>query len=340
MAKLHPQLGKIGIVLPGGSTRGAFQVGALKAFDENRIIPSYIVGVSGGAINATAFAAGRISSFWKIYQETAKKPRKYIYGFNFHTLLRAFFWSKSILVNHPLKKQLKKQLSFQEFISSGIKVDIITTDFQSGEEVIFSNKNPEHQDSELLANAILASCAIPVIFPPFIYKNHQLFDGGVLEKTPLTFAIKENCDTVFLINNEPHQNIKTEKHFDTIYPIARRAEELTTWRSTKRDIERTFEINDDINNYEKIKNNLLEIIKEKLKNYEFRQDIEKIIADSLGRATLSFQKKRSVRILIIEPDRSCESHLGKFFNPQIIPRYLQEGYDKTIKILRGLNLIY
>ncbi|HEY4479027.1 MAG TPA: patatin-like phospholipase family protein, partial [Candidatus Paceibacterota bacterium] len=90
MSKLHSSLGKIGFVLHGGFMRGAFQVGALKAFDEFRLYPSYIVGESVGAINGAAFAAGKVELLWKIYLEIAKNPHRYIYRYNFYMLLRAF----------------------------------------------------------------------------------------------------------------------------------------------------------------------------------------------------------------------------------------------------------
>src|SRR3989338_5601823 len=189
MSKIYSQLGKIGFVLPAGSLRGAFQVGALRAFEEAKIIPAYIVGVSSGSLNATAFAAGKMKRLWEVYEAMTTNQRIF-YRWNSLVLFRAFFWSKSLLINRPLKNQIiKKEIGVQEVFSSGIKVDVITTDLQTGQEVIFSNKNPLHQDPDLFTEAIAASCAIPAVFPPFMYNGHQLVDGGVINRSPISFAI-------------------------------------------------------------------------------------------------------------------------------------------------------
>lgn len=339
MPNLHPQLGKIGIVLPGGSLRGAFQAGAFKAFEEHRILPAYIVGVSVGAINGAAFAGGKIEALYKTYEDIARNPRKFV-RFNFYNLLRAFFWTKSILINRPLRHLIIETLAgLHEVISSGIKLDIITTDFQSGQEYIFSNHNPEHQNVQLLTNALLASAAIPIVFPPFIYKNHQLFDGGVLPKTPITFAAKEECDTVFVILTDPVESIRSEKLFNNIYNIAKRSIILSNWWSTKRDLARAKEVNQDIESFEKLKAEVKSILEKKIKEEGLRNDLAESLEASFQNAEFSFQKRRAMRIFVIGPDAMIEKESSRLFDSTSIPYYLENGYNKTIRILKELNLI-
>src|SRR3989344_9641458 len=89
VASPTPELGKIGVVLTGGFIRGAFQVGALKAMREYGITPSYIVGVSVGALNGAAFAIGKLEDLLATYQEIAPNPSKFLYDWNLSALFHA-----------------------------------------------------------------------------------------------------------------------------------------------------------------------------------------------------------------------------------------------------------
>lgn len=340
MKKLHPQLGKIGIVLTGGFLRGAFQGGVLKAFNEYNVIPTYIVGVSVGALNGAIYAAGRTDMLVKTYEDIAKKPRKYVYKWNFYMLLRAFFWSRSILVNTPLKRVIiEERVGLQELISSPIKVDIITTDFQTGSEVIFSNRNPEHHTPDILMNALLASSAVPIVFPPIDYNNHQLFDGGVIERTPVTLAIREGCDTVFVVLTESRNNIRNDRQFTNIYTIAKRVAQLVSWQTINKDLERGMRINRDIEAYERLKRDVLDEIRNVIGDTELQSRVGNAISGVMEKKNLSFQNKRLVNIVVIEPDVLDHNIPTSFLDHRSIPRYLDEGYTKALKILKDLNFI-
>ena len=337
MSKLHSSLGKIGFVLHGGFMRGAFQVGALKAFDEFRLYPSYIVGESVGAINGAAFAAGKVELLWKIYLEIAKNPHRYLYRYNFYMLLRAFFWSQSILVNTPLKKiVIEKSLNIQDLISSHIKIDIVTTDFQNACEVIFSNKNPEHQTAHILTEALLASAAVPAIFPPFLYEGRQLFDGNIIQKSLLTFAAKEGCDTLFVVLNDPLE-LATSRLFRTIYAIARRGQQLTSWRNNQKNLMRSAEINNNLQKYAALTSALEKIVQDFKIDEEAKKELKQKIIDVLSHAGLSFQDKRQLKFYIIDPGLYSDSDDNSFFGQKSIPRLIDEGYNKTMALLNKLE---
>lgn len=337
MSKLHSGLGKIGFVLYGGFMRGAFQVGALKAFDEFRFYPSYIVGESVGAINGAAFAAGKVELLWKTYQEIAQNPRRYIYRYNFLMLLRAFFWSDSILVNAPLRKiVIERNLNLQDLILSHVKLDIVTTDFQNACEVIFSNKNPEHQTADILTEALLASAAVPAIFPPFQYQGRQLFDGNVIQKSLLTLAAKEGCDTLFVVLNDPME-LSTSRLFKTIYTIARRAQRITSWRNTERNLKRSAEINNNLHKYATLANDLEKLVEISKIDEESKKELKQGIKDAISGAGLSFQGKRQLKFYIIDPGLYGDSDDNSFFGQKSIPRLIDEGYNKTKALLTKLQ---
>jgi predicted acylesterase/phospholipase RssA len=338
MVKPYSRLGKIGFVLTGGSLRGAFQAGALKAFKEANIIPSYVVGASVGAVNGATFSAGKLDTLIKTYLDIAAKPKKYLYKFNYHSFFRGFFWSQSILVNKPLKEVLEERLGFQNLISSPIKLDILTTDYQGGGAVVFSNKNPKHQNPELLANALLASSAMPTVFPPFVYKKHQLFDGEVREKVPISFAIKEKCDTIFVILDESREHLKTNERFDSVHSIIQRTVQLVSWHMANKNLYGAEEINKDIKAYKNLSDRIIKVIDAKVKNKDLKNELKKDLTGLLGKKNISCQRKRLVNLFIIEPDPKKENK-PSLLNFKSIPAYLDSGYNKTLKILKKGGLM-
>ena len=330
------KLGKIGFVLSGGFMRGAFQVGALKTFEQSRVIPSYIVGTSVGAINGAAFAAGKMEKLYATYQDIAKNPHRYVYRWNFFALLKAFFWSESLLANTPLRRVILDDMNVQDLAASPIKIDIITSDFQSGEPVVFSNKKAEHQKTEILANALLASAAVPTVFPPFLFRGHQLFDGGVLEQAPLTHAIREGCDTIFVIMNDRIDTVARDELFRSIFAIGRRTAALIEWTTTKRTIKRAFETNSDVDSYLELKKQVIERVSASANGIsaETKAAIEKAFSES----ALSIRSKRKVAIHILSPDLEGQKpHTSRVLDYKIIPHLLEQGERDAALLLANLE---
>lgn len=336
MLEMLEKLGKIGFVLPGGFMRGAFQVGALRAFYQKRVIPSYIVGTSAGAINGAAFAAGKMDTLYRVYQDIAEHPRRHVYRWNFYALLKVFFWSESLLANAPLYKTIVDDINMQDVIASPVHLDIITSDFQSGETVVFSNKNPEHSTTAVLSSALLASAAVPVIFPPVIYEGHQLFDGGVLVQAPLTYAIREGCDTIFIIANESIGTVERENLFRTIYSIGRRTMTLVEWVTTKRTIRRAQEINADVEEYGRLKRDVADRASAACKEKE--NEIRNSVAAAFSESKLSVNSQRRVAIHVLSPDiLDAGVQSDRLLNYKIIPRFLERGERDATALLDRLE---
>ncbi|MEK7464858.1 MAG: patatin-like phospholipase family protein [Patescibacteria group bacterium] len=334
-------LGKIGLVLPGGFLRGAFQAGALKAFHERGIRPSYIVGVSVGALNGAAFAAGKMDSLLSLYEAATPRPSKFLYDWNLAGLLRLFFWSESVFVAGPLRRLIEKQLGLGDLMASDIKLDIIATDFQDGTEVVFSNHNPDHRDPKLLTEALLASAAMPVVFPPIIYRDHQLFDGGVIQENPISYAIREGCDTIFVILTDSQEHMRTEKLFHSIYFIARRAGNIVSWRATRKDIRRGMEINRNLEAYQDLEAAVAGALRRHLTDERARDEMDDAVRRIFAHRRFSFQEKRRVRLAVIEPDPASESESYALFKltQKTVPEYLAEGYRKTMATFEELKIV-
>jgi NTE family protein len=189
---------KTALILSGGGARGAFQCGAERYARE---VKGYhwdiIAGVSVGALNGAMLAMEkyqRLSEVWN----TISNNQVYTGGFNLLGVLRLLFGAKSFYSNEPLWRLLKNELE-PEKITADLRIGAVS--LVSGEYVQFT------KDSPALAEAILASTIMPVIWSPLdVTEQHPaMVDGGVRNITPLGDVLAQEPDELVVINCSPQQ---------------------------------------------------------------------------------------------------------------------------------------
>lgn len=161
------------LVTTFGLGRTPAQVGMLRAVRERGYEVELAVGTSLGAINAAACAARcdteQLLSFWEwMYEEVMPSP------------LRAI--TKGITARTARKQQnaVRERLADmmpEDFDDLPVPVVLVGTDLQTGEEVHVSAGN--------LLDAVLASAALPGVFPPVEVDGRLLIDGGLVAGVPL-----------------------------------------------------------------------------------------------------------------------------------------------------------
>jgi len=155
---------EIGLILSGGGARGIAHLGVLKSLLELGLNPSFIVGISAGAIMGALYSSGmKIDEILDIYKKEEKSFKKLSVYKNLNSKNKTEF----------LKSVFEKYLPVKTFEELNIKLYVLSTDIKSCERVIFSDGN--------LIKAILASSAIPFVFEPVKHKDYLLVDGGVLD---------------------------------------------------------------------------------------------------------------------------------------------------------------
>ncbi len=221
---------KTAFVLAGGGSLGAVQVGMLKALVSRGIRPDLIVGASVGAINGAYFAAAPDS-------EGVRKLEAIWTGllsqnvFRFSTLkglLRLFLHHDYLMDQSAIQRLIELNLPYQSLEEASVPCHVVATDIIDGHEFVFS-EGPA-------TTALLASTAIPAIFPPVVVGNHFLVDGGVANNTPISTAIDLGATRVIVLPtgfdcvlvNQPHGAIA----------IALQAMNLITARQLVLDMER------------------------------------------------------------------------------------------------------
>ena len=186
----HP---KTAFVLAGGGSLGALQVGMLRSLLEHGIEPDMVLGSSVGAINAAYFAAvPTVEGVRALEQVWRGLQRHHVFPIGLLDGLLGFLGRRSFLVNPgPLRTLLQRELPVQRLEDTAIACQVVAADALSGEEVRLSSGDA--------IEAILASAAIPAIFPPVVIGGRSLTDGGVSSNTPIAAALAAGAERVIVL---------------------------------------------------------------------------------------------------------------------------------------------
>ena len=183
----------VAFVFSGGTSLGAVQVGMLMGVFEANIVPDLLVGTSVGAINAASVGQGftksrlqHLASIWSDLKTSDVFGRT---GLKSALSLLSGRGTLSSIDN--LLRLLETNLpnSHSDLV---IQTAVVATEFLTGSPVILSK-------GDLVLN-VLASSAIPMIFPSVTVGGRQLVDGGVVAHVPLAQAEMLGAQTMVVFD--------------------------------------------------------------------------------------------------------------------------------------------
>lgn len=245
---MHPGDTRTALVVSGGGARAAYEVGVLKALRE--LMPrhgnspfSIYCGISGGAINATSlalaadnFAAGvdRLVSFWSdlhagdVYRAdpvgVAASGGRWIWGLAAGWLFG--HGPRALLDNAPLRQLLTRQFDFPRLEAaithhSLRALSITCSGYASGQCVSFfqgrADLEPWHRPQRAGAHVtlgvdhVMASMAVPFLFPAEKLHREYFGDGAMRELAPLSPAIRLGADRILVIGTGRMADIDSER---------------------------------------------------------------------------------------------------------------------------------
>lgn len=190
---------RVAFVLSGGGPLGALQVGALHALFERDIRPDLAVGTSVGALNATWLAmdptsAGiaHLESSWRNMKEGDLFP-----GGRFKaSWARMLVKGNRVFENSGLRRTIENTLGPARFEDAQIPLAVTATELETGAEMLFST-GP-------VLEPLLASTAMPGIFPPVEVDGRLYIDGGVANNVPIAPAAALGATTIYVMNSTSH----------------------------------------------------------------------------------------------------------------------------------------
>jgi NTE family protein len=184
---------RVVVVLSGGGAKAAAHLGALRALHSAGIVPTHYVGTSMGAVIACGVAAG-LTPDQGAERLLAVRQRD-IFAIDRTALIRGL-WSRALLRPEPFRKTLESLLPVTRFDQLIVPLSVTATDLDSGEELVFGAGG---EDVPLL-DALCASCALPLFFPPVVINGRRCADGGLRAVVPLAKAAGIPADLVVAVD--------------------------------------------------------------------------------------------------------------------------------------------
>jgi NTE family protein len=183
----------VAFVLSGGGNLGALQIGMLRALVERGIRPDLILGCSVGAINGAALAedptvagVGRLERLWREIDGRELMPSGLLPG-----MVALARRGESINGNDGLRRALEAQLRARTFEDLAVPFQCVATDVIGVREVWFT--------SGPLIEPILASAAIPAVYPAVEIDGVRYLDGAVVDDVPMNRAVELGATTLYVL---------------------------------------------------------------------------------------------------------------------------------------------
>lgn len=216
------------LVLQGGGALGSYQAGVYEALREGELDPSWIAGISIGAVNAAIIAGNppekrveRLREFWELVTSgwtpsplpMMEQARAAISdasagwavaggvpGFFSPRLLRPWLpatqdpGALSFYDTTPLRETLERLVDFDRINAKETRLSVGAVHIKTGNFAYFDNLHqkigPEH---------IMASGALPPGLPPIEIEGEWYWDGGLVSNTPLEYVLDTGADEDLMI---------------------------------------------------------------------------------------------------------------------------------------------
>ena len=232
---------RIALVLPGGGARSAYQVGVLKAIagwlPPAQPLPFQILcGTSAGAINAAVLAAqagdgheatSELARVWGAFRvpQVLRAGRLDMLRSGLHLLLSLVSggWllplPRALFDTTPLRELLTRSIDFarlRESLARGMpdSIAVTATEILGGDSVTFVETSRPFAGWDRAARRgvaarldvphLMASSAIPLLFPAVKLDGRHYGDGAMRQSTPLAPAIHLGADRILVIGVRPH----------------------------------------------------------------------------------------------------------------------------------------
>jgi NTE family protein len=175
---------KIGLALGSGAARGWAHIGVIQALEEMGINIDIVTGCSIGSYVGATYASGKLPELAEWVESLTE--------WQVFTLMGVGFHKGGLVSGLKVFKALQDNFSFETFDQLHKSFAAVATDLYSGREVNFISGS--------VIEAVKASCAIPGLFPPVMFNNRWLVDGGVVNPVPVNMCRMLGADIVIAVN--------------------------------------------------------------------------------------------------------------------------------------------
>jgi NTE family protein len=182
-------------VLGGGGVLGASQVGMLRALNDAKIHPDFVLGTSVGAINGAALAAGHdrmaaVEELSRLWEELVDSD--IFSGSLLSRTARVVRTGTHLHSSEPLRQRLVDAFADRRIEDLPMPFQCVAASIERAREHWFTD-GP-------IVDAVLASCAVPGLLQPVQVDGEHFMDGGLVSSVPVDRAMQLGARTVFVLH--------------------------------------------------------------------------------------------------------------------------------------------
>lgn len=309
------------LVLAGGSVKGAYQAGVVKAVFDSGFEPDTIFGVSAGAMNASFLvdhfgkqhlakqkidykkAAVELVDFWleNISEPASLARRRGTYELGLSAIRRNF---EGLLDTEPLRDIVHSTINVHHLRASPIGLKVGAVDIING-GIVYADPSYDH-----FHDYIMASSAIPILMPVVKIGNHNkmaFLDGGLRDVAPIRKAINEGATEIVCIACHTREMEAGYFPYGNLLALVDRIMDIAVNESLNMDLD-----------WAELHNMVHE---------DIGKHGDKIIS----------KNKNKINLMIIRPDAPLNIDIQKF-DTDDIARIIEIGYNKGIDAMKSGNL--
>jgi NTE family protein len=187
-------VGKVAFVLGGGGLLGVGEVGMARALLESGVRPDLVVGTSIGAINGAVLASDptprgaiRLAEVWD-----QLAGQDVLGGSLLGRIGELVRTRTSLHSNKALRQLLCDWLPARTFAETEVRFECVAASIEQAQEHWFTDGD--------LVEAVLASSALPGIFPAVEIDGEHFLDGGLVNSIPIARAVRQGADEVWVLH--------------------------------------------------------------------------------------------------------------------------------------------
>jgi NTE family protein len=182
--------------LSGGGAKAAAHLGAVRALGERGLTPAHYVGTSMGGLVGAALAAGMAPG--EVLAALQRGEARAVAAPSPGLLLGLF--AGGLFRPGPFRSLIRRLVPARRFADLAVRLTVTAVDLESGELVLFGAGG---RDDVSLEDALYATCALPLYFPPAAIGGRLYADGGLRAVLPLDAAAAFDADLILAVDVGP-----------------------------------------------------------------------------------------------------------------------------------------
>lgn len=189
---------KSALVLGGGGSRGAYEIGVIKALNEMNAKFDIVTGTSVGALNSCLLSVNGFSNLEKVWKEITFENvinHKFTYKNKSLEIIAKVFFKRGFSIE-PLVELMKKYIVEEDVRNSKIKFGLVYTE-QFGK---YRSKTIDEIPNGSLIDYISTSCSAIPFFRRKIINGKKCYDGYYSDNLPIKLAIEMGAESIIAVD--------------------------------------------------------------------------------------------------------------------------------------------